>query len=83
MPRRKKADASPPMVRWSIHIPMTLAGIVENYFFDKLHQKPEYGRRQELIVGLLQSWAIREGIMEVSPNSPPPPSTPQSTAPGA
>lgn len=48
-----------PVVRWSIAIPMDVAGVVENHFFDQVHGKPSYGERQELIIQLLRVW-IRE-----------------------
>lgn len=41
---------------WKISLPATLAGTVELYLFDRLHNKPKYGARAELIKTLLEKW---------------------------
>lgn len=41
---------------WKISLPATLAGTVEFYLFDNLHNKPLYGSRARLIASLLERW---------------------------
>lgn len=41
---------------WKICLPATLAGTVEFYLFDNLHNKPKYGARGELLTSLLSDW---------------------------
>ena len=41
---------------WKISLPATLAGTVELYLFDRLHNKPLYGSRGRLITALLEQW---------------------------
>jgi hypothetical protein len=41
---------------WKISLPATLAGTVELYLFDRVHNKPLYGSRGRLITELLEKW---------------------------
>lgn len=41
---------------WKLSLPATLAGTVEFYLFDRIHNKPEYGARAKLIASLLTEW---------------------------
>ena len=41
---------------WKISLPATLAGTVELYLFDRVHNKPLYGSRGRLITDLLEKW---------------------------
>lgn len=41
---------------WKICLPATLAGTVEFYLFDRIHNKPKYGSRAKLITQLLEAW---------------------------
>jgi len=41
---------------WKISLPATLAGTVELYLFDRVHNKPLYGSRGRLITDLLERW---------------------------
>lgn len=45
---------------WKISLPATLAGIVEFYLFDRIHNKPQYGKRAELIKHLLEGWVEQQ-----------------------
>jgi len=53
MPRPLNPDLTK---NWKITLPATLAGTVELYLFDRLHNKPIYGSRAKLISSLLQRW---------------------------
>lgn len=45
---------------WKICLPATLAGTVEFYLFDRLHNKPRYGARGELLARLLSDWVVEQ-----------------------
>lgn len=56
---------------WKICLPATLAGTVELYLFDRLHNKPKYGERGKLITSLLENWVNQQKIhaaREAAPN---------------
>lgn len=51
---------------WKVCLPATLAGTVELYLMDRIHGKPRYGARAELLEQLLSGWvkeqqALRAG----------------------
>lgn len=52
---------------WKICLPATLAGTVEFYLFDKLHNKPRYGTRGKLITQLLEGWVHEQKTMPGKP----------------
>lgn len=51
---------------WKVCLPATLAGAVEFYFMDKLHHKPKYGSRAQLLTELLSNWLNEQKV----PNYP-------------
>lgn len=55
MPRPQNPDLTK---NWKICLPATLAGTVEFYLFDRLHNKPKYGSRAQLLTRLLSDWVI-------------------------
>ena len=46
--------------KWKVCLPATLAGTVEFYLFDRLHNKPRYGSRAKLITELLEAWVAEQ-----------------------
>lgn len=57
MPRPQNPDLTK---YWKICLPATLAGTVEFYLFDRLHNKPKYGARGELLTRLLSDWVVEQ-----------------------
>lgn len=57
MPRPLNPDLTK---KWKICLPATLAGTVELYLFDRLHNKPKYGSRAKLITYLLERWVAEQ-----------------------
>lgn len=57
MPRPQNPDLTK---YWKICLPATLAGTVEFYLFDRLHNKPKYGARGELLSRLLSDWVMEQ-----------------------
>jgi metal-responsive CopG/Arc/MetJ family transcriptional regulator len=57
MPRPLNPDLTK---KWKICLPATLAGTVELYLFDRLHNKPKYGSRGKLITDLLEKWVAEQ-----------------------
>lgn len=57
MPRPQNPDLTK---YWKICLPATLAGTVEFYLFDRLHNKPKYGARGELLTRLLSDWVAEQ-----------------------
>ena len=53
MPRPLNPDLTK---KWKICLPATLAGTVEFYLFDRIHNKPRYGARAALLTELLEKW---------------------------
>lgn len=51
---------------WKISLPATLAGTVEFYLFDRLHNKPKYGARAELIKTLLEKWVEEQKTLAMT-----------------
>ncbi len=47
-------------VPWRVHVPADLAAQIEQRFWDPIHQKPQYGVRNQLVVTLMKSWLIAE-----------------------
>lgn len=45
---------------WKICLSATLAGTVELYLFDRLHGKPKYGSRSQLLTRLLSDWVVEQ-----------------------
>lgn len=57
MPRPQNPDLTK---YWKICLPATLAGRVEFLLFDRLHNKPRYGSRGQLIKTLLEDWVAQQ-----------------------
>jgi hypothetical protein len=57
MPRPQNPDLTK---NWKVCLPATLAGTVEFYLFDRLHNKPKYGARGELLTRLLSDWVMEQ-----------------------
>lgn len=57
MPRPTNPDLTK---KWKICLPATLAGTVEFYLFDRLHNKPRYGSRAALLKELLENWVAEQ-----------------------
>jgi hypothetical protein len=51
---------------WKVSLPATLAGTVEFYLFDHLHNKPTYGARARLIATLLEQWVAEQKSLAAS-----------------
>lgn len=67
MPRPLNPDLTK---KWKICLPATLAGTVEFYLFDRLHNKPKYGSRGKLITELLEGWvAEQKRLAEEAPRA--------------
>lgn len=45
--------------KWKISLPATLAGTIEFYLFDRIHNKPLYGSRSALVEALLEEWVAK------------------------
>lgn len=60
MPRPTNPDLTK---KWKICLPATLAGTVEFYLFDRLHNKPRYGSRAKLITELLNKWVEEQAAL--------------------
>lgn len=46
--------------KWKISLPATLAGTIEFYLFDRIHNKPLYGSRSALVEDLLEKWVAEQ-----------------------
>lgn len=49
--------------QWKVSLPATLAGTVEFYLFDLIHNKPIYGSRSKLITDLLSGWVEQQAAL--------------------
>ena len=58
-------------VEWRIFIPASLAGVIENEFFDPRYGKAKYGTKSDLITQLLEQYIQREAILLRKPNTNP------------
>jgi hypothetical protein len=63
MPRKTSPDLTIP---WKIQLDAGVAGAVEHQLLDKVHGKPKYAARKQLIEQLLRGWlATGAGVPSV------------------
>lgn len=55
---------------WKVGLPAPLAGRVELALWDRINNKPAYGKRSDLIAELLELWVSGKLPTTIQPNPP-------------